>query len=55
MPKRGRCYSMGWATGPVAEDEKRFMAAEKISAGDKGEQNEVREFLLDVGRRCSET
>ena len=40
MPERRRCFSMGYAIflGPVAVDEKKFVAAAKNSAGEKGEQ-----------------
>ena len=42
MPKRGRCFSMGWATlpGPVAVDEKRLEEVAKRSVKEKGEQKE---------------
>ena len=42
LPERGRCFSMGQATlcGPVILDEKRFVAATRNSAGEKGEQKE---------------
>ena len=38
--KRGRRFSMGWATlsGPVAVDEDMLEAAAKNSAGEKAEQ-----------------
>ena len=42
MPKRGSCISMAPTTfsEPVAVDEKRFVAAARNSAGEKGEQKQ---------------
>ena len=43
MPERERCSSMGYATlsWPVAvDDEERFVAAARNSAGEKGEQKD---------------
>ena len=42
MPEQEKCFSMGYATlsGPVTEDEERFVSAVRNLAGENGKQRE---------------